>query len=52
MPAYDDAETAARHDPIRSLSSAPGHVIAIFMSIAAGEILFESGACDVLLEQQ
>jgi hypothetical protein len=39
MPAYDDAETAAGHDPIRSLSSAPGHVIAIFMSIAARDIL-------------
>jgi hypothetical protein len=39
MPAYDDAETAARLDPIRSLSSAPGHVIAIFMSIAARDIL-------------
>jgi hypothetical protein len=28
MPAYDDAETATGHDPIRSLSSASGHVIA------------------------
>ncbi len=44
MPAYDDAETATGHDPIRSLSSTPGHVIAtsgcaVFMSIAARDIL-------------
>jgi len=45
MPAYDDAETATGYDPIRSLSSTPGHVIAtvsglaVFMSIAARDIL-------------
>jgi len=44
MPAYDDAETEPGHDPIRSLSSAPGHVIAtsgfaVFMSIAVRDIL-------------
>jgi hypothetical protein len=51
MPAYDDAETAAGHDPIRSLSWARGHAIAVFMSIAAGDILrFECRARDVLLE--
>ena len=45
MPAYDDAETETGYDPIRSLSSTPGHVIAtvsglaVFMSIAARDIL-------------
>ena len=44
MPAYDDAETETGYDPIRSLSSTPGHVIAtvsrlaVFMSIVARDI--------------
>ena len=39
MPACDDAEAEIGHDLIRTLSSALGHVIAIFMSIAARDIL-------------
>jgi hypothetical protein len=49
MPSCDDAETATGHHPIRSLSSAPGHVIAtggvaVSMSIAArGIVRLEAG---------
>ncbi len=56
MPACDDAETETGHDLIRSLSSAPAHVIAavggfaVFINIAARDILcLQPGGRDALL---
>jgi hypothetical protein len=58
MPARDDAETATGHHLVRSLSSAPGHVIAtsgvaVFMKHRGARYSsFGSGARDVLFDSQ